>query len=142
MKIKIKKITKKVAKNNNDYWVVEDFEGEKYTTFDKVVGEGLKEGKEYDVGITEKNGFKNISSANLGIIAMPEAPEEPKPQAQTQAPSFQTKEEYWAKRNKEIRRMAVIKVATDLVIKNAGEGKATLTDVIKLAEKIEKWVVA
>ena len=136
MKIYVKKIEKKVAKNGNDYWVVTDEEGNKYTTFEKKVGEGLRENKEYDIGIEEKNGFKNISTINLGIIAMPEAEEE-----KTKAPTLLTKEEYWAKHNKQIRRMAVLKVATDLVIQNAGEGKATLSDVLRLAEKIEKWVV-
>ncbi len=132
MKIYVKKIEKKVAKNGNDYWVVTSAEGDKYTTFDRAIGENIKEGKEYNVSVKTEKGFNTISTINLGIISMPEAKPEPK----------QTKQEtkdYWAKRNKEIRRLSILKAATDLAI---ARKRYDIDEVFKIANEFENWVLA
>ena len=132
MKILVKNVEKRTAKNGNNYWVVTSAEGDKYTTFDKAIGENIKEGKEYNISVKTEKGFNTISTINLGIISMPEAKPEPK----------QTKQEtkdYWAKRNKEIRRLSILKAATNLAI---GRKKYSVEEVFKIANEMENWVLA
>ena len=133
MKIKVAKIEKKTSRNGKGYYAIYDSEGNYYTTFEKAIGSQMQEGKEYDIDFKENKGFKNISAINLGIISMPEEKtekEKPKPQGA---------KDYWAKRNKEIRRLSILKAATDLAI---ARKQYSESEVLKIAEALEKWVVA
>lgn len=66
MEIKIipKFVEKKTAKNKNQYFVVEDVLGKKYTVWDKELGEQFENnfGRNIFCEVEEKNGFYTIIS--------------------------------------------------------------------------------